>query len=216
MNNDKIKKNLRIGAAVLIGFSALAVGANGVYASLNATATNVTPQHADSGTLSLTLGSGNGSAGFDAAIKNLAPGDVSNHYVNLTNGGTLASTGLSLDVAATGTKTLISDGSSTKALRVTVSSCSVAWDAAKGTCSGTTKTEVAATPLSTLASAQAFASTTGLTAGGVSYLQVSVALPDQNETTVNGVAPKETVQGGAVDLTYTFREAQGPATTTNR
>lgn len=216
MDNNRLKKSLRIGAAALIGLSALAVGANGVYAGLNATANNVAPQQATSGTLALTLGNGNGSTGFGATIDNLVPGDVTNRYVTLTNAGTLASTGLSLNVAATGTQTLIADGASTRALRVSINSCSVAWDAAKGTCAGTVKTEVAAKPLSTLATAQAFTTTTGLPSGGVSYLQVSVALPDQNETTVNGKAPTETVQGGSVGLTYTFAETQVTATTTHR
>lgn len=213
MDRTKLKNTLRIGAVALIGLSAVTVGASGVYATLNAKASNVTPQVADSGTLALTMGSGTGSTGFGSKIANLAPGDVSNRYVDLNNNGTLASTALSLDVAATGTPSLITDGTTGKALRVTVKSCSVAWDAAKGTCSGTTKTEIAAAPLSSLATARPFTATTGLTAGEMARLQVSVALPDQNETTVNGVAPTGTVQGGSVNLTYSFTEAQaGPAT----
>lgn len=216
MDRTKIKNSLRIAAVALIGVSALSVGANGVYATLNAEANNVTPQIADSGTLSLTLGSGSGSTGFASKIENLAPGDVSNRYVDLTNGGTLASTALSLDVAATGTPSLITDAGTSKALRVTVKSCSVVWDAATGACSGTTKTEVAAAPLASLETARPFTTTTGLTAGGITRLQVSVSLPDQNEITVNGVAPVNTVQGGTANLTYSFTEAQAAPATTNR
>ncbi len=216
MDRSKIKNSLRIAAVALIGVSALSVGANGVYATLNAEANNVTPQIADSGTLSLTLGAGSGSTGFASKVENLAPGDVSNRYVDLSNGGTLASTALSLDVAATGTPALITDAGTSKALRVSVKSCSVAWDAVTGDCTGVTKTELAAAPLASLATAHPFTATTGLTAGGTTRLQVSVSLPDQNEVTVNGVAPVNTVQGGSVDLTYSFTEAQAAPATTHR
>ncbi len=215
MDRNKIKNALRISAVALIGVSALAVGANGVYATLNAKATNVTPQIADSGTLSLTLGNGASSTGFGTKIANLAPGDVSNRYIDLTNGGTLASTALSLDVAATGTQSLITDSTTGKALRVTVKSCSVAWTVTTGNCTGTTKNEIDAASLSTLATARAFTTTTGMAVGGKAFLQVSVSLPDQNETTTNGVAPTGTVQGGSVSLTYSFTEAQAAPATTN-
>jgi hypothetical protein len=44
---------------------------------------------------------------------------------------------------------------------------------------------------------------------------MKIELPDQNETTVNGALPANTVQGGAVDVTYTFDLKQRLATTTN-
>lgn len=44
----------------------------------------------------------------------LAPGDVVNRYVSLTNGDTLDAQALTLRVAATGSTELITDGSSTK------------------------------------------------------------------------------------------------------
>ncbi|MBB1509675.1 TasA family protein [Tessaracoccus sp. MC1756] len=216
MERKKLKTSLRITAAVLIGASALAVGANGIYATLNATAENVVPQEAASGTLSLRLGTGADSVGFAANIENLAPGDVANRYVDLTNDGSLASTGLSLGVTATGTASLISDGATSKAVRVSITSCSVAWNVTDGTCAGTTKTEVAAAPLSALAAANSFVGTTGLAVGGVAHLQVGVTLPEQSETTVNGQLPAGTVQGGEVALTYTFSETQATAGTTHR
>jgi hypothetical protein len=40
-------------------------------------------------------------------------------------------------------------------------------------------------------------------------------LPNQDETTVNGNFPANTVQDGAVNVTYTFDLAQRLATTTN-
>jgi hypothetical protein len=49
----------------------------------------------------------------------------------------------------------------------------------------------------------------------VRFLQVRIELPNQNETTVNGNLPANTVQGGSVDITYTFDLAQRVAVTTN-
>jgi hypothetical protein len=46
-------------------------------------------------------------------------------------------------------------------------------------------------------------------------LQIQVKLPDQAETTVDGVAPAVTVQNGSVTLGYLFYEAQRTVTTTN-
>ncbi len=214
MDRNKLKNTLRIGAVALIGVSALSVGANGVYATLNAKATNVAPQVADSGTLSLTMAPGAGSTGFTSKIANLAPGDVSNRYISLTNAGTLKSTALSMDIASTGTPSLITDGTG-KALRVTITSCATAWDVSAATCASGAKTEVASAPLSALKTSTAFTTTKGLAAGGNTFLQVSVALPDQNETTTNGTPPTGTVQGGNVSLTYSFTEAQAAPDTNN-
>jgi hypothetical protein len=54
-----------------------------------------------------------------------------------------------------------------------------------------------------------------MNSGAIKYLQMSISLPDQNETTVNGALPANTVQGGSVNVTYTFDLAQRTATTTN-
>lgn len=197
-----------IGGAVLVAMGA------GVWATLSATAANVAPQQVTTGTLKLTLGA-NG-AGFDQAIANMAPGDTVNRYVDLTNGGTLDGQALSLQVGATGASALITDGSTTRALRISVSTCTGGtWNTATGVCTGGTKgTLLAATPLSGL-SAPATIVPGSIAAGDVQRLQVSVQLPDQNETTVNGVLPTATVQGLTANLTYTFTETQRSATTTN-
>lgn len=212
------RKHARVAAIALIGASAAAVLTSGVFAGLNATAHNSAAESVSDGTLKLTLTDASGSAGFTGAIANLAPGDVVNRYVTLTNAGTLDAQGLTLGIAATGTSSLITDGVSpvtTKALRVTVTSCTVLWSST-GVCGGTSNVEIAAAPLSTFgAGAQSFVKTANLAANGTEFLQVSVTLPDQNETTVDGTLPTNTVQGGSASLTYTFTEAQRTATTTN-
>jgi hypothetical protein len=220
MNPTKLRHGLswRSAATGAIGVSMLVITGTGVLATLNATTSNATPQSVDSGTLALTMSDSKPSAGFSTSISNLAPGDVVNRYIDLTNSGTLDAQGLTLAIAATGTPSLITDGVApvtTRALQVTVNSCSVAWDQAKGLCSGVAgTTQIASTTLSKFASAQSL--TTGsLKAAEELYLQVQVNLPDQDETTVDGVPPAATVQGGAVELTYTFFAGQRTATTTN-
>jgi hypothetical protein len=54
-----------------------------------------------------------------------------------------------------------------------------------------------------------------MNSAAVKYLQISMQLPDQSETTVNGVPPTPTIQGGAVYITYTFNYAQRIAQTLN-
>jgi hypothetical protein len=196
-----------IGGAVLV-----MVGA-GVWATLSATAFNTTPQQVTTGTLELTMAD-NG-VGFSQAITNMAPGDVVNRYVNLTNGGTLDAQALTLQVAATGSPALITDGSggvTTKALHVTITSCSGSWAPTTGVCTGTPAVVMASTVLSALSTTPVAVGSGVFTATAVQHLQVSVQLPDQAEVTINGTLPTNTIQGLSAYLTYTFAEAQRTAT----
>jgi len=201
------------GAAIVVSVATIA--GQSVIASLNATAFNTVAQQISAGTMNLDLA--NSGNGFGQNITNVVPGDVINRYVTLTNSGSINGIGLSLKTAQTGAPSLISDGTggvTTQALRLTVTGCSVAWDTVNGTCSGTTSTELAATPIGSLTSATTLTSST-MNSGVVKYLQMSINLPDQNETTINGALPANTIQGGSVNVTYTFDLAQRTATTTN-
>jgi hypothetical protein len=196
------------GAAVLVGTGF------GVWATLNATASG-TAESVSSGTLKLTLAA-NGT-GFSNAISNLAPGDVVNRYVDLTNSGTLDAQNLTVQVAGTGASALLTDGVSpatTKALRVSITSCTGTWAPTTGVCSGSTSPVLAATTVSGLASATNIIAGS-IPSGTVAHLQISTQLPDQTETTVNGNLPATTIQGQSATLTYTFAETQRTATTTN-
>jgi hypothetical protein len=203
-------------AVAVAGGAVLVTTGFGVWASLNATAFNTSPQAISSGTLSLTMAA-NGN-GFSQSITNVAPGDVINRYVDLTNGGSLAAQGLTLGVAATGSSALITDGTTpaTKALRVSVSSCSTTWTPTTGVCasSGTVTSLLSATPVSSLSTAASLISG-AIASNALEHLQISVQLPDQTETTANGSAPSTTIQGQTANLTYTFTEVQRTVTTTN-
>lgn len=54
-----------------------------------------------------------------------------------------------------------------------------------------------------------------MTAGSDAYLRVSVSLPDQDETVVNGTLPAATIQGGTANLTFTFTELQPTGTSSS-
>ena len=209
------KRTWRLFAGSAIVISVAAIAGQSVLATLNATAFNTVAENVDSGTLRLNL-TDNG-AGFSQSIANLAPGDVVNRYVTLKNDGTLDGQSLSLKTSQTGTPTLISDGvngSTNKGLTLTVTGCSVAWTAATGACSGTTSSELVTTTIGSLTSPVNLSSGV-MNSNTFRYLKMSIQLPDQNETTVNGALPANTVQGGSVAITYTFNLAQRTATTTN-
>jgi hypothetical protein len=194
-------------AAAAIGGGALV--SSSVFASLTAVATASTS--VTSGTLSLTDTATVGSGGLVTAISGMAPGDVRNRYLTLTNGGTLDADTPTVRIA-TGGNALTTDG--TKGLQITINACSVAWTQATGVCSGTT------TPVLASTSALALVSDTALNlpskiAGAVSALKISITLPNSNETTTDGVLPGGTIQGLTTTLAWTFTEAQRTATITN-
>ena len=202
-------------ALAIIGLASLVTSGIGIYASLQATASNVTPQAIDSGTLKLKL-TDNG-AGFSQAITNVAPGDIVNRYVTLESTGTLDGKDLTLTTVSSGTSTLITDGSApstTKAFRLAVTSCSVAWTSSNGTCGGSTTELLAPITLSSAATFQTLVSG-AMNSGDTLHLRIQLQLPDQNETTVNGVLPTNSVQGGSISNTYTFAIAQRNGETTN-
>jgi spore coat-associated protein N len=196
----------------LVGLVGVAVTAGGVYAALSATAFNSTAQSVTSGTLKLTMAD-NG-AGFTQSITNLAPGDVVNRYVDLSANGTLDGRQLTLGVADTVGSKLTTDA--TKGLKVTVTSCTGGtWVPATGICAGVTNVVVNNAALSTLTATPASIVSGAVTAGSALHLQMSLTLPDQAETTANGVLPNGTIQGLSAALTWTFTDQQRAATTTN-
>lgn len=208
--HDGRRGRRRRGALLLGGISGLAV-ASVVLAGLTATTSNPTPQPIDGGELVLTLD--DVGSGFSTAIADLAPGDVVLRHVRLDGTGSLDGSDVALAVEASGDDVLVTDGATTRALTVTVRGCSVPWDAATGTCSGTQEEVLAATTVGALTDPAVLAD--ALPAGGSLHLQLAVTLPDQDETTVDGTPPDPTVQGAAVALTYTFTMVQrDPLTST--
>lgn len=198
----------RLAAAAAVGAVGLSLTGAGVYAALSAQATNTTAESISSGTLSLRLSAATGSAGFDQAISNLAPGDTVNRYIELDNDGSLAAQGLTLKAADTVNSRLTTDAAA--GLQVSVKSCPTLW--AAGVCAA--PTTLVSTSVSAL-KATAATLLSGAVPAGVQHLQVSVSLPDASEVTVNGVKPANSIQGLSANLTWTFTEAQRDGATSN-
>lgn len=207
MSQLKEKKSpWRSFAGAVIMVSVAAIAGQSVIAGLNATATNTAAQNINTGTMKLEFNPTSTSAGFTQSIENLVPGDVVNRYITLQNTGTINGRDLklSLATASDNTQTLINDGSTTRALGLTVDSCSVPWNQTSGVCDGgTTSSVLTRKVLGALATANPLTPST-LNAGGLMYLRMQIDLPNQSETTVNGNITSPTVQGGRVDITYTF------------
>lgn len=207
------RPNPRLIAAFAVGAAGLAITGGGVYAALNATASNTTAQNASSGILSLTMA--NNGTGFSQAVSNLAPGDVIHRYVNLQQGADLEGKNLGLTVSDASPTLLTTDG--TKGLRVTVTQCVGGdWSPTTGTCTGLAPTTSA---LATDVRLSAIGTTptplaSSVAAGSTLKLQIALTLPNQDETTVNGVRPAGTIQGLSSALTWTFSETQRAGTTT--
>lgn len=206
---DRSAKALMIGAAI-IGGGAL-VG-SGVFASLNATAFNTAGQSVTTQTLKLTQaasGTTGLTGGITTAISNMAPGDVVNRFIDITNAGTMAGTNLNLKLADASSTALTTDA--TKGLQIAIFECATAWTAA-GACAGTPTTVMASTAASSLVSTAKALSVGSLDSEAISRLRIEITLPAGSETTVNGVLPTGTVQGLASSLTWTFTEDQRLAT----
>jgi spore coat-associated protein N len=202
----------RRAAAVLAAVVGVGLTVGGTYAALNATAYNTTATAIGSGTLKLTLAD-NG-AGFTTAITNMAPGDVVNRYVDLSNSGTLDGRALTFTAADAGTTKLSTDA--TNGLHVTVTQCSGAtWTPGTGVCGGSTTALLTNAAVKTINTTPATLVAGAITTGTVLHLQVSIVLPDQTETTTNGTLPGSTIQGLTGALTWSFVESQRTVTTTN-
>lgn len=204
------RPNPRLIAAFAVGAAGLAITGGGVYAALNATAFNATAQNAGSGVLSLEM---TNEANFTQTVANLAPGDVVNRYVTLEQGGNLAAENLTLGVKAASATKLTTDEA--KGLQVTITMCvGGTWTTSgAGTCSGTKQELAPKMPLKTLLTTPVTLVPDSIAAGSTMNLQVSLNLPNQDETTVNGTLPADTIQGLSSALTWTFSETQRTATT---
>jgi spore coat-associated protein N len=208
-----------IGLKVVIVSAATVGGAalvsSSVFASLTATAFNATAHSVTSGTLILTQapsGVSGLTGGFSTAVTALAPGDTINRYVNVTNGGTLAGSSMTLKVADSAATLLTTDA--VKGLQVTVKECTVAYTTVTGACSGTEATVLAATPANTLLTPQSVTFVNGYSASGVTNTRFIITMPTGTEVTSNGTLPGSTIQGLTSLLTWTFTETQRTGTTT--
>jgi spore coat-associated protein N len=211
------KRNRVVGALImgtaLIG--GIAVVSSSVYASLNANTYNTAAHSVSTNTLKLTMASSAVSGltgGVTTAITGLAPGDVVNRFLELTNGGTMAASSMTLSLADAASTTLTTNG--TAGLQIAIYECSTQWTTVTGACAGTSTTAMASTTALSLTTTPATITLASLAAGTTSHLRVQISLPAGSEMTTNGTLPVGTVQGVTSTLTWTFNELQRTATTT--
>jgi len=171
-----------VGGVALVGSS--------VFASLTATANNVTPQSISSGSLALTLASDAGSAGFTSSISSMIPGDTQYRFVTYTQAaGNATALTPTLQITDAASTALTAD--SVRGLALTVQNCSVAWAYALGvsaapTCGGTTTAVLGPIALANLKTANPLTNF-NLTAAGVNRLVYAISMPSGvNETNSNG------------------------------
>ena len=203
------KAGLRLLGVGVFG-AAIVVAANGpgVFAGLKAEADTVAnPLAATAGTLVLDL---NGKADFATAISNMAPGDSGVRYIELKNTGTLGARNLKVKIATDGADVLETGA---KALQIKVESCTVAF-ANDGSCTEGGATQVISQAVSAYSTFNPFATAVTLDSEDSVFLKVTTALPEFDETTTNGTAPADGVQGKSVSLVYTFQQAQNEAVST--
>jgi len=205
-------------AAVVGGGLALTFG--GAFATLTANATGTSSITA--GTLLLNLVHDGSSNGLPETINNMAPGDVYNVYIDLTNTGTLASAaGMTLGASANPANALTNDKIPGEGLSVAITMCSQAWTVTTGSpgsasCGGSTTSVLGSTALSSfgttgepLSAIPALAASTG-----AAHLQLQLTLAG-TETSTNGTLPSATIQGLSTTITWTFTETQRTGVTTN-
>ena len=204
----RLTAKITVVAAAVVGGGALV--SSSVFASLTAVATASTS--VTSGTLKLTDTATATSGGLVTSILAMAPGDVVNRYVDLTNGGTLDADTTTVVITGSG-NALTTDP--INGLQISMQSCPGGWVVTTGVCTGG-----GATTVLTSTSANALLTAKTLTlpsiaAGAVTNLRISISLPAGTEVTTNGALPSGTIQGLTATLAWTFTEQQRTATTTN-
>ena len=156
------------------------------------------------GTVDINLAVPSGGVAIPVTTTGFVPGDSLSRAVDLSNNGTSALSGITLQSSATAGSILTTDG--TNGLQLAVKSCSVAWtqggtpSAPTYTCSGT-QTALVNGPavgnnlLNGLAS---------MNAGGVDHLVFSVSLPASADNTFQG-------KSASLSLTFTGTQRTGQA-----
>jgi hypothetical protein len=177
-----------LASAAVVG-GALALTFGGAFATLTANATGTSSITA--GTLLLNLVKDGSSNGLPETITNMAPGDVYNVYIDLTNTGTLASAaGMTLGASANPANALTNGNIPGEGLSVAITMSSFG-----------TGEQLSAIP--------ALAASTG-----AAHLQLQLTLAG-TEASTNGTLPSATIQGLSTTITWTFTETQRAGVTTN-
>jgi spore coat-associated protein N len=184
--------------------AAAAIAGLGTYATFTSSTSD--SQSVASGTVTIALGATGASTNrLTVGATNIAAGDTIQRSVDLINSGSLNLASVTLTTSATTSSLLNTD--TTNGLQMVIDKCSVAWTeggtapAYTYTCSGTTSTVLASTPV--VGSNLALANLSALTAGSTDHLRVTLTLP---------TGAGNTLQNQSSVLQYTFTGTQRAAT----
>jgi hypothetical protein len=197
------RASTRTKALVTGGLVALTAAGVGGAAFAAFTGTTNAAQSVASGTVSLA-GIGTNAAGnrLTVGASNIAAGDTIQRAVTVTNTGTIDLANITLTTNAT-TSSLLNTDTAT-GLQMTIDRCSVAWTESAVpytyTCSGTTSSVLASTPV--IGSNLALSNLT-LTASAANNLRVTLTLPS---------AAGNTLQAQSSVINYTFTGTQRAGT----
>jgi hypothetical protein len=162
--------------------AAAAVAGLGTFGTFTSTTSASTPL--STGTVSIALGASGAANRLSVAASGLVPGDTVQRAVDLSVTGDQALSAVSLTTTASPSSLLDTDA--TNGLQMVVDMCSVPWSesgTAPGytyTCSGTTSTLVASSPV---IGTNLPMSGVGLTSGSTSHLRVTLTLPTSADNT---------------------------------
>lgn len=180
----------KILASVALVGTAAAVAGMGTYGAF--TSTTSASQAVTAGTVVIDLGASNTLA---VGVTGLLPGDSVEKFATLTNSGNSALNNITLTASTTSPTALTAD--TTKGLQLTIESCSTAWTvvaAAADTCSGTTTTVLAKSPV--IGANKALAGLASLAASGTDNLKVTTTLPTTADNTFQGLT-------STIDIAFT-------------
>ena len=184
--------------------AAAAIAGLGTYATF--TSSTSASQSVASGTVTIALGATGASTNrLTVGASNIAAGDTIQRSVDLANQGTINLASVSLTTSATTSSLLNTD--TTNGLQMAIDKCSVAWTeggsapAYTYTCSGSTSTVLASTPV--VGSNLALSNLSALTAGSTDHLRVTLTLPS---------GAGNTLQNQSSVIQYAFTGTQRAAT----
>ena len=203
MSRKRIAKRSGVSRKVLLSAVLVTVAATvaGVGAFATFTDTASVSQANTSGTVTLNPISASGAGNrLSIGATNIAPGDTIERAANIKDTGNIDLNDVKLTTTASPTSLLDTDG--TNGLQMLIEKCSVAWtEAGAGppytyTCSGTTSTALASTPV--IGASRTLSNLT-LTAGSDNFLRVKLTLPS---------TAGNTFQNKASTISYSFTGTQ--------
>ena len=208
MRDLRPQRRRTVSRKLLLSLAAVAAAASIAGLATFATFTSSVSQSQSitTGTVQIALGATGASTNrLNIGATAVAPGDTIQRSVDLINSGSLNLASVTLTTSATTSSLLDTDA--TNGLQMVVDKCSVPWTeggtapAYTYTCSGTTSSVVASTPV--VGTNMTLNNLSALTAGNTDHLRVTLTLPSSAGNTFQGLT--STIQ-------YTFTGTQRAAT----